>query len=259
MCPRICFLDCNEIADGHSGDFQQEMLQTHEVHCDASNPTLQETLDPPPLEHGLTPADTSLLSTAASFFPKEAEVAIAIVSLCYQQVPRQQLGSMGFLLQLCLSRLSKFRQQRCGCLYWYTTSWTVRKSSRNTSSPFCFFWLEVGDESWQPDRQAWLFLSFVDQSRAAKPELSYAGLNWCQVCSLYAACMNALQGKSAWVWEVQASQIKVGTFGRLKIRWHAEVLAHHLLENLGPKWGQGFSTPDGFDRKLSPIQKTFFK
>ena len=58
-----------------------------------------------------------------------------------------------------------------------------------TSSPFCFFWLEVGDESWQPDRQAWLFLSFVDQSRAAKPELSYSGLNWCQVP--YAACMNA--------------------------------------------------------------------
>ena len=116
MCPRICFLDCNEIADGHSDDFQQEMLQTHEVHCDASNPTLQETLDPPPLEHGLTPADTSLLSAAASFFSKEAEVPIAIVSLCYQQVPRQQLGSMGFLLQSCLSRLSKFRQQRCGLL-----------------------------------------------------------------------------------------------------------------------------------------------
>ena len=30
-----------------------------------------------------------------------------------------------------LSRLSKFRQQRCGCLHWYATSWTVHKSSRN--------------------------------------------------------------------------------------------------------------------------------
>ena len=56
--------------------------------------------------------------------------------------------------------------------------------------------------------------------------------------------------------EDKPPKAKLVPFGRLKIRWHAEVLAHHLLENLGPSEGR-IPTPNGFGRKLSPTKRRF--
>ena len=273
------------------------MLQTHKVHCDASNPTLQRNLGS---SFSWTSANSSwsiftfgcsilLFKRCRSgncncftFLPASATTTTGLDGVSASIVPLKAvkiqtatmrmplLDSIGIRLR---GQSTNPPEMGAGWTeYFATGKGTCNSKSKTYKS--VWIWAFGATPAIAPvapsASSGWKLVMKVGSQT---DKLGFSSALWTNhellnqnspiqdsTDAKYAACMNVPfkenphgYGKS------KPPKSKLVPFGRLKIRWHAEVLAKIIcLGNLGPKWGQGFSTPKGFGQETEPNPKDVF-